>query len=61
MTNSYYILYERFFTGLGFRVVKGDEADPEGMEEAGSGVLTGACRLSGRRCGGDVLRQLHAR
>ena len=36
MTNSYYMLYERFFTGLGFEVVRGEEADPEGIEEAGS-------------------------
>jgi predicted nucleotide-binding protein (sugar kinase/HSP70/actin superfamily) len=36
MTNTYYMLYERFFTDLGLTVLKGEEADPEGMEEAGS-------------------------
>lgn len=36
MTNSYYSLYERFFTGLGMEVVKGEKADAEGVEEAGS-------------------------
>jgi len=36
MTNSYYSLYEGFFTGLGMEVVKGEETDREGMEEAGA-------------------------
>ena len=38
MTNSYYILYETFFTGLGFEVVRGEEADSDGMDEAGSSL-----------------------
>jgi len=36
MTNTYYGLYERFFTDLGLAVVKGEEVDPAGMQEAGS-------------------------
>ncbi len=35
-SSTAYPLYSHFFTNLGLRVIKGSEADPEGMEEAAS-------------------------